>query len=94
MFKVLTCLVVEHNPKLVALAALICFLSSYGAVALLQRARGSSGKARTIWAVAAGIASGFGIWATHFIAMLAYDPGVVLGYQTDLTALSLAVAIV
>ena len=94
MFKVLTCLVVEHNPKLVALAALICFLSSYGAVALLQRARGSSGKARTIWAVAAGIASGFGIWATHFIAMLAYDPGVVLGYQMDLTALSLAVAIV
>lgn len=74
MFKVLTCLVVEHNPKLVALAALICFLSSYGAVTLLQRARGSSGKARTIWAVVAGIASGFGIWATHFIAMLAYDP--------------------
>ncbi|MBZ7920618.1 EAL domain-containing protein [Ensifer adhaerens] len=94
MFKVLTCLVVEHNPKLVALAALICFLSSYGAVTLLQRARGSSGKARTIWAVAAGIASGFGIWATHFIAMLAYDPGVVLGYQMDLTALSLAIAIV
>ncbi|WP_429812249.1 bifunctional diguanylate cyclase/phosphodiesterase [Ensifer sp. B1-9] len=94
MFKVLTCLVVEHNPKLVALAALICFLSSYGAVTLLQRARGSSGKARAIWAVAAGIASGFGIWATHFIAMLAYDPGVVLGYQMDLTALSLAIAIV
>lgn len=94
MFKVLTCLVVEHDLKLVVLAALICFLSSYGAVTLLQRGRSSAGKARAIWAVAAGIASGFGIWATHFIAMLAYDPGVVLGYQIDLTALSLAVAVV
>src|SRR6478736_10394597 len=94
MFKVLTCLVVEHNPRLVVLAALVCFLASYGAVTLLQRARGSSGKAKAIWATAAGIASGFGIWATHFIAMLAYDPGVVLGYQMDLTGLSLAVAIV
>ncbi|OCP04818.1 MULTISPECIES: EAL domain-containing protein [unclassified Ensifer] len=94
MFKVLTCLVVEHNPKLVVLAALVCFLSSYGAVTLLQRGRASSGKAKAIWATAAGIASGFGIWATHFIAMLAYDPGVVLGYQMDLTGLSLAVAII
>ncbi|MBD9622110.1 EAL domain-containing protein [Ensifer sp. ENS06] len=94
MFKVLTCLVVEHNPRLVVLAALVCFLASYGAVTLLQRARGSSGKAKAIWATAAGIASGFGIWATHFIAMLAYDPGVVLGYQMDLTGLSLAVAII
>lgn len=94
MFKVLTCIVVEHDLRLVVLAALVCFLSSYGAMTLLQRGRASSGKARAIWAVAAGIASGFGIWATHFIAMLAYDPGVVLGYRLGLTGLSLAVAIV
>ncbi|WP_309486520.1 MHYT domain-containing protein, partial [Sinorhizobium sp. 8-89] len=94
MFKILTCLAVEHDPRLVVLAALICFLSSFGAVTLLQHARAATGRPRAVWVAAAGIASGFGIWATHFIAMLAYDPGLVVGYQVDLTTLSLAVAIV
>jgi diguanylate cyclase (GGDEF)-like protein/PAS domain S-box-containing protein len=93
MFKILSCLVVEHDLRLVALAAVICALSSYGAVTLLQRAHLSKGRPRAIWLGAAGIASGFGIWATHFIAMLAYDAGVVLGYQPRLTTLSLIVAI-
>ncbi|MEY9167015.1 diguanylate cyclase (GGDEF)-like protein/PAS domain S-box-containing protein [Sinorhizobium fredii] len=93
MFKILSCLVVEHDLRLVALAAVICALSSYGAVTLLQRARLSRGRPRAIWLAAAGIASGFGIWATHFIAMLAYDPGVVLGYQAGFTTLSLVVSI-
>ena len=47
-----------------------------------------------LWLGTAGTASGFGIWATHFIAMLAYDPGVVTGYGMHLTLVSLAVAIV
>ncbi len=93
MFKVLTCLVVEHDLRLVLLAGAICFLASYGAVTLLQRARSVSGRARLAWLVAAGVASGFGIWSTHFIAMLAYDPGIVIGFQLQLTVLSLVVAI-
>ncbi|OJF90373.1 bifunctional diguanylate cyclase/phosphodiesterase [Pararhizobium antarcticum] len=93
MFKVLTCLVVEHDLRLVLLAGLICFLSSYGAVTLLQRARLSARRARVAWAAVAGVSSGFGIWSTHFIAMIAYDPGVVMGFEMKLTVLSLAVAI-
>jgi NO-binding membrane sensor protein with MHYT domain len=46
-----------------------------------------------MWTVTAGAATGCGIWATHFIAMLAYDPGIVVGYGMVLTALSLVVAI-
>jgi diguanylate cyclase (GGDEF)-like protein/PAS domain S-box-containing protein len=38
-------------------------------------------------------AAGFGIWATHFIAMLAYDPGIGAGYDVTLTILSLLIAI-
>jgi NO-binding membrane sensor protein with MHYT domain len=45
-----------------------------------------------IWIAIAGGSTGYGIWATHFIAMLAYDPGVTTGYGVALTALSLAVA--
>ena len=94
MFRVLTCIVVEHDLRLVLLAALICFLSCYVAVTLAQRARVAEGMARALWLGAAGTSSGFGIWATHFIAMLAYDPGMVVGYDMKLTLVSLAVAIV
>jgi len=38
-------------------------------------------------------AAGCGIWATHFIAMLAYDPGISTGYDSALTAVSLILAI-
>ncbi|WP_411033250.1 EAL domain-containing protein [Shinella sp. BYT-45] len=94
MFRILTCLTVEHDLRLVLLAAFICFLSCFVAVTLAQRARVAEGMARTLWLGAAGTSSGFGIWATHFIAMLAYDPGVVMGYDMALTLVSLAVAIV
>lgn len=94
MIRILTCLTVEHDLRLVLLAALICFLSCYVAVTLVQRALAAKGTARNLWLGAAGTSSGFGIWATHFIAMLAYNPGVVFGFGMELTLISLAVAIV
>ncbi|MEW9616413.1 EAL domain-containing protein [Shinella sp. S4-D37] len=94
MLRILTCLTVEHDLRLVLLAALICFLSCYVAVTLTQRAQAAGGMARNLWLGAAGTSSGFGIWATHFIAMLAYDPGVVMGFDMELTLISLGVAIV
>ena len=30
---------------------------------------------RLVWLALTGISAGSGIWATHFVAMLAYDPG-------------------
>ncbi|WP_243455568.1 EAL domain-containing protein [Sphingosinicella sp. BN140058] len=41
----------------------------------------------------AGLVSGFGIWATHFVAMLGYDPGMIVGFAMPSTAASLVVAI-
>ena len=93
MFRVLTCLTTEHDWRLVVLAGLICFLSSCAAVSLMHRARAAGGFARAIWIGTAGTATGCGIWATHFIAMMAYDPGVVIGYGLVLTLMSLVAAI-
>jgi diguanylate cyclase (GGDEF)-like protein/PAS domain S-box-containing protein len=93
MFRVLTCLTAEHDLRLVALAGVICFLASCAAVSVMHRAIATHGRARAIWTATAGAATGCGIWATHFIAMLAYDPGVVVGYGIVLTALSLVAAI-
>ena len=92
MFRVLNCLTEQHDWRLVALAGLICFLASLGAVSLFHRARAADGRSRLVWTMTAGVATGCGIWATHFIAMLAYNPGFNTGYDITLTVLSLFVA--
>ena len=94
MFRVLTCLTAEHDWRLVLLAGLVCFVASVVAVNIFHRAIASQARTRLIWIVIAGASIGYGIWATHFIAMLAYEPGVSTGYGVALTALSLATAMI
>lgn len=93
MFRVLTCLVTEHDLRLVVVAGVVCFLASLTAISLFGRARAVGGRARISWLLAAGAATGCGIWATHFIAMLAYDPGMPVAYNIGLTVMSLMVAV-
>jgi len=92
MFRVFNCLASEHDWRLVIVAGVVCFLASLTAIILFDRARATAGRARATWIVAAGGAAGCGIWATHFVAMLAYDPGVSIAYNIGLTALSLVAA--
>ena len=94
MFRVLTCLTDEHDWRLVLLAGLVCFAASIVAVNIFHRAIASRARTRLIWIAIAGAAIGSGIWATHFIAMLAYEPGVATGYGIVLTVLSLAAAMI
>jgi diguanylate cyclase (GGDEF)-like protein len=94
MFRVLTCLTAEHDWRLVLLAGLVCFVASVVAVNIFHRAIASQARTRLIWIAIAGASIGYGIWATHFIAMLAYEPGVSTGYGVALTALSLAAAMI
>ena len=49
MFRVLTCLTVEHDWRLVAVAAVICLFASLTAVNLFNRARATAGRARALW---------------------------------------------
>ncbi|MGH9808227.1 MAG: MHYT domain-containing protein, partial [Terriglobia bacterium] len=91
MFRIYTCLI-EHDWRLVVVAAIICFIASLSAISLFHRARATNGRARALWIGTAGVTTGFGIWATHFIAMLAFTPGVAIGYDISLTAVSLGAA--
>ena len=92
MFQVFSCLTNDHDWRLVVLAGVVCLLASITGIALFKRARASAGSARLKWIVGAGAATGCGIWATHFIAMLAYAPGISIAYDVALTLLSLAAA--
>jgi NO-binding membrane sensor protein with MHYT domain/methyl-accepting chemotaxis protein len=92
VFRIFNCLATEHDWRLVIVAGAVCFLASLTAIILHNRGRSAAGRARLVWVIAAGGAAGCGIWATHFLAMLAYDPGVGIAYNIGLTVLSLVAA--
>jgi diguanylate cyclase (GGDEF)-like protein/PAS domain S-box-containing protein len=73
---------------------MLCFLANLATVNAIGRARDAATAARFGWVTVAGIAGGFGIWATHFAAMLAYDPGLSITFDLPLTLVSLAIALV
>jgi diguanylate cyclase (GGDEF)-like protein/PAS domain S-box-containing protein len=93
MLRIYSCIAYAHDLRLVALAAIICALASFAAINLLHYARKSSGQMRGVWLAVSAISTGFGIWATHFVAMLAFTPGIPSGYNIFLTVLSLIAAI-
>lgn len=94
MFQIYNCLTTQHDWRLVIIAAVVCLLASLVTISLLHRAFVAGGNSRLTWIAIAGAASGCGIWTTHFIAMLAYEPGVPVGYDVAFTLLSLLLACV
>lgn len=93
MLKVYSCITTAHDIRLVGLAVVICGLASFTTISLLRYAAATRDQMRTIWISVAAISGGFGIWATHFIAMLAFTPGVPSGYNIFLTIVSLLAAV-
>ncbi|HBR27699.1 MAG TPA: bifunctional diguanylate cyclase/phosphodiesterase [Rhizobiales bacterium] len=92
MYKVLACLRDQHDYRLVLLAVLICGLASYTAFHIYSSARQSRGSKRLGWIFLTGVATGAGIWATHFVAMLAFKTGLPTAYDPILTLASLLIA--
>jgi len=91
--RVITCLATMHDPFLVALAAFLCLAGSWVTVSMFARYRRSSRQAG-IWLFLAGLSTGATIWCTHFVAMLAFDPGGTGTFDMFLTLVSLAVAVI
>ena len=93
MMKVLTCISGAHDWRLVVLAATLCLLSVAATVALYARLPGARQARRRGWLAVIGLVAGSGVWATHFVAMLAYEPTVSTAYNLALTVASLLIAI-
>lgn len=85
----------EHNSALVFLAILIAVAASYTALDLAARVKASrTWLSYLAWLAVASVCMGGGIWAMHFVAMLAYVvPGIEISYDPYRTALSLLMAI-
>ncbi|MDB5423385.1 MAG: integral rane sensor hybrid histidine kinase, partial [Phenylobacterium sp.] len=94
MFAVLTCIFVQHDLRLVVVAALICVTACCTAFAFHIRGLKASGGLRWAWLGLTGLVAGSGVWATHFMAMLAYQPSLRIGYDLVETAASFGAAVV
>jgi len=92
MFRVLACITLDHDWRLVILAGVICLFASFAALSLLARAATTASRSRLTWLAATAVVTGSGVWATHFVAMLAFQPNLPMGYDIGLTVLSVFVA--
>lgn len=91
MLRVFACVAYDHDLRIVAIAGLICLLAAFTSFSIVEQARRSINR-RAAWLVTAGFVSGTGIWATHFVAMLAYRPHMTGAYALWPTVLSIAAA--
>ena len=96
MIKLYTCITAQHDIALLLLAVAVCLFGSYTTVSLLGRARPdvAGGHTDWRWLIAAAAVAGASVWSTHFVAMLAYQSDFALGYDLQLTALSIAASMV
>jgi signal transduction histidine kinase/CheY-like chemotaxis protein len=94
MWRIYGCLTEQHDIRLVVLAGTMCLFASLATANLLARAREAAQRGK-FWMLAAvtGGVFGCGVWTTHFVAQLAYNPGLPIGYDLSLTVLSLLIAV-
>ncbi|MFS2221070.1 putative bifunctional diguanylate cyclase/phosphodiesterase [Pantoea sp. B65] len=87
-------LVTNWDPVLIAISFIVAFIASFTALDIAGRVTMSQGRAAFYWLLGGGTAMGIGIWAMHFIGMLAMMMPMEVHYQLPLTGASLAIAIV
>jgi len=80
----------QYNPLLVALSVLAAMLSAYAALLVSRRVEVTTAAlARRLWIAAGGFAMGAGIWAMHFVGMLAFSLPCATTYDPAITFFSM-----
>ena len=82
-----------YDYRLVALSVLIAILASYAALDLGGRVTASCGRLRFFWLSGGAAAMGMGVWAMHYIGMLAYHLPVPILYDWPTVLWSLLAAV-
>jgi diguanylate cyclase (GGDEF)-like protein len=84
----------HYSPTLVVLSYLIASAAAYTTLSLVNVAIADSQRSRILWRCIGALCLGGGIWAMHFLAMVAYHMPVHVSYDHRLTVASLGIAIV
>jgi diguanylate cyclase (GGDEF)-like protein len=82
-----------YSSWLVALSVGVAILVAYTSLGLASRVAESRDASGRTWLILGAISMGIGIWAMHFIGMLAFSLPIQLRYDISLTLLSLGTAI-
>jgi signal transduction histidine kinase len=93
MYRVIACVTDQHDLLLVVVAALVCALSWAGALFVLDRVAIDGRRHHHAWLLLASATAGLGTWATHFIAMLAFSPGMPVGFSLGPIVLSALIGV-
>ncbi len=83
----------SHDPVLVVASILLAFLAAWTALELARRGAARSGRARRRQIGAAALATGFGLWSTQLVAMLAFRLPVPIEYNVPLCIIALLAAL-
>jgi NO-binding membrane sensor protein with MHYT domain/nitrogen-specific signal transduction histidine kinase/ActR/RegA family two-component response regulator len=83
----------HYETPLVLVSILVAILASYAALSLAGRVSESRGRAVSAWIVGGAIAMGSGIWAMHFVGMLAFRLPIPIAFDLPLTLASLLLPI-
>jgi PAS domain S-box-containing protein len=83
----------QYDWRLVALSVAVAVYASFTAFDLAGRIASSRGRRRVVWLSCGSAALGFGIWAMHYIGMLALILPVPVLYNVPIVAFSLFTAI-
>lgn len=75
----------HYEPLLVFVSILVAILASYTALSLAMRVRQVQGRASYFWIAGGALAMGSGIWAMHFIGMLAFRLPMPVAYDPLIT---------
>ncbi|WP_135080184.1 MHYT domain-containing protein [Terasakiella sp. SH-1] len=84
----------SYDYKLVLASISLAILASYATFGISKRIQGTDyAKSKTVWYLAGAVVMGGGIWAMHFVGMLAFHLEVPVAYDITLTIISILPAI-
>src|SRR3954462_2657107 len=84
----------SYSLTLVILSIVVALVGASVAVEIAQRVRAREGRRRSRWAYTGAMALALGVWATHFVGMLALQPSVPTWYDVLLLVASALAAVV
>lgn len=82
----------SFDLPLVVASYLIATCAAYVALTVARRIASAS-NLKPLWLIAGACSMGGGIWSMHFVGMLAFSLPIPLGYDLQLTLLSLVIAV-
>lgn len=88
-----TAMKTSYDYGLVTLSVVLAIFASYAALELAGRVTSARGLVRALWLCCGAVVMGLGIWAMHYVGMLALNMPITVFYHLPTVVMSLAAAI-